>query len=104
MCYRRPRLRVDGVERVPTARVDERVVGNRSDAALWRRKESEESDAHASLSNRFLQRGSLYAASQRAERALKADATHVPALRAFVECVNRGASVRLEAVAQPLRV
>ena len=56
--------------------------------------------AHASLSNRFLQRGSLYAASQRAERA-KAGRDRVPALRAFVECINRGASVRLEAVAQP---
>jgi tetratricopeptide (TPR) repeat protein len=88
------RALLDGAARCAAARGSLK----RPDAALWRRKES---DAHASLSNRFLQRGSLYAASQRAERALKADATHVPALRAFVECVNRGASVRLEAVAQP---
>ena len=50
------RLRVDGVERVPTARVDERVVGNRS---LRRRHSCPFADgaarnpARASLSNRF---------------------------------------------------
>jgi len=88
------RALIDGGARCAAARVGLK----RPDAPLWRRREAA---AHAALVVRFLARGSLYAASQRAERALKADATHLDALKAYADCVAAGADLALDGVALP---